>query len=84
MEGLLVYLQQEFPWPALIHIPFKSFLFCLEISIVHGLISSNFNFHTFFFKSALSIFFHQKCTQGKEKNPFAASDVLLLLPSVNV
>lgn len=48
MEGLLVYLQQEFPWPALIHIPFKSFLSCLEISIVHGLISSNFNFHTFF------------------------------------
>lgn len=76
MEGLLVYVQQEFPWPAHRGTPFKSFLFCLETSIVRGLISSNFIFCTLKKKSALSIFFIKNALKQKKKK-----NLLLLLMS---
>lgn len=75
----LVGLMALISWPAHTGFSFRSFLFCLETSAVHGSISRNFIIHKkrilySFIKNAL-----------KQKTPtFAASDVLLLLPSVHV
>lgn len=50
--GLMAFIS----WSAHTGIVFRSFLFCLETSTVHSLISSNFIYHTLKKKSALSTF----------------------------